>query len=210
MSTSASQPSTNAQIVDESLEHAAPDTAVAHQELIRPFFTLIEDIQTGEHHHPRVYYIFDDDDQSIITHAACQSIEDLEQSTNGTSGSITEEGPASVRQHNLVVDVNVEPPSTSIASPSYTISSIESMSSDWQVSNVNVTDAPTMGVEGGDGRDSHTMLKIAGLGRLRDHQATIQGRGSITDTIERLMQQMREIQTLVERDGDSGKQDIGL
>ena len=31
----------------------------------KPFFTLIEDPETGDHHHPTVHYIFSDDDPEI-------------------------------------------------------------------------------------------------------------------------------------------------
>lgn len=40
-----------------------------------PFFTLIEDSLTTEHHHPTVHYIFADDEQDIITEAACRALE---------------------------------------------------------------------------------------------------------------------------------------
>src|SRR5947209_8409895 len=40
----------------------------------QPFFTLIENPSTSEHHHPTVHYIFSDDDPEIITEAACRSL----------------------------------------------------------------------------------------------------------------------------------------
>jgi hypothetical protein len=46
----------------------------------QPFFTLIEDSVTNEHHHPTVHYIFADDDPDIIVEAACRSLETLDPS----------------------------------------------------------------------------------------------------------------------------------
>jgi len=45
-----------------------------------PFFTLIEDTVTSEHHHPTVHYLFADDDSDIIAEAACRSLETLDPS----------------------------------------------------------------------------------------------------------------------------------
>ncbi|KAJ5734019.1 hypothetical protein N7493_002805 [Penicillium malachiteum] len=49
--------------------------AAAQQATFQPFFTLIEDTQLGEYHHPTVHYIFSDDDTDIITAAALRSLE---------------------------------------------------------------------------------------------------------------------------------------
>ncbi|KAJ6015917.1 hypothetical protein N7540_010508 [Penicillium herquei] len=49
--------------------------ATAQQATFQPFFTLIEDTQLGEYHHPTVHYIFSDDDTDIITAAALRSLE---------------------------------------------------------------------------------------------------------------------------------------
>ncbi|KAL2438869.1 hypothetical protein ABEF95_014579 [Exophiala dermatitidis] len=46
----------------------------------QPFFTLIEDSVTNEHHHPTVHYVFADDDSDIIAEAACHSLEGLDPS----------------------------------------------------------------------------------------------------------------------------------
>lgn len=55
-----------------------PERPSDHQSIPRhpfqPFFTLIEDANTGEYHHPTVHYIFSDDDTDILTEAAVRSI----------------------------------------------------------------------------------------------------------------------------------------
>ncbi|KAL2392104.1 hypothetical protein ABEF95_012662 [Exophiala dermatitidis] len=51
----------------------------------QPFFTLIEDSVTNEHHHPTVHYVFADDDSDIIAEAACRSLESLDPSQRAGS-----------------------------------------------------------------------------------------------------------------------------
>ncbi|KAH1490572.1 hypothetical protein KXV92_000606 [Aspergillus fumigatus] len=41
----------------------------------QPFFTLIEDANTSEYHHPAVHYIFSDDDTDIVTEAALRALD---------------------------------------------------------------------------------------------------------------------------------------
>ncbi|RAH49396.1 uncharacterized protein BO95DRAFT_439314 [Aspergillus brunneoviolaceus CBS 621.78] len=41
----------------------------------QPFFTLIEDANTSEYHHPTVHYIFADDDTDIVTEATLRALE---------------------------------------------------------------------------------------------------------------------------------------
>ena len=64
-------------------EHYSHGQGSAQQQAVdsipsfQPFFTLIEDSVTNEHHHPTVHYIFADDDTDIITEAALRSLEAL-------------------------------------------------------------------------------------------------------------------------------------
>lgn len=41
----------------------------------KPFFTLIEDTNSSDHHNPTVHYIFSDDDTDLITEAALRALE---------------------------------------------------------------------------------------------------------------------------------------
>lgn len=102
----------------------------------QPFFTLIEDSVTNEHHHPTVHYIFADDDSDIISEAACRSLEVLDpsqrlqqgdkpiSSQNQVAGNYTldqdvdEDGNTiarlppvvpGVREHYLILDVQPRP-----------------------------------------------------------------------------------------------------
>lgn len=41
----------------------------------KPFFTLVEDTNSSDYHHPTVHYIFSDDDTEIITEASIRALE---------------------------------------------------------------------------------------------------------------------------------------
>ena len=58
--------------LSRSTSSLGPEESAAPQ--FQPFFTLISDPSTAEHHHPTVHYIFADDDPDIITEAACRSL----------------------------------------------------------------------------------------------------------------------------------------
>jgi hypothetical protein len=51
------------------------DVLPTFQHQFKPFFALIKDTNSSEHHHPTVHYIFSDDDTDIITEAAFHSLE---------------------------------------------------------------------------------------------------------------------------------------
>jgi hypothetical protein len=51
------------------------ETSSASHPSFQPFFTLIEDANTSEYHHPAVHYIFSDDDTDIVTEAALRALE---------------------------------------------------------------------------------------------------------------------------------------
>lgn len=53
------------------------------QQSFQPFFTLIEDAHTSDHHHPTVHYIFSDDDTDIVTEAALRSLEAQQDAISG-------------------------------------------------------------------------------------------------------------------------------
>jgi hypothetical protein len=74
---------------DDDIDAAA--VAIAHRQTdpipsFQPFFTLVEDAVTNEHHHPTVHYIFADDDSDMIAEAACRSLETLQPSTQRQRG----------------------------------------------------------------------------------------------------------------------------
>ena len=112
----------------------------------RSLFTLIEDPETGEHHHPTVHYIFSDDDPEILTSAA---LEALDKDTNTTQ--------SPTQQHDLeerCVVVDIAADGTSVISAS-------SMSTDWQAVKTAISEAPSWSAES-KSTDRGLMLKISG------------------------------------------------
>ena len=98
-------------------------TALSPRIPFQPFFTLIQNTVTNEHYHPTVHYIFEDDDQDIITEAACRSIRQnadtppVTSTTEGLTGQPQEQEYISsqsqlppsrpgVREHYLVLDIH--------------------------------------------------------------------------------------------------------
>ncbi|KAF3384911.1 Anaphase-promoting complex subunit 11 [Penicillium rolfsii] len=74
------------------------DGAGLHQPF-QPFFTLIEDAHTSDHHHPTVHYIFSDDDTDIVTEAALRSLEAQQDALSG-SRKVEGQGRALNPSHN--------------------------------------------------------------------------------------------------------------
>lgn len=64
-------------------------TAQPRHSQFQPFFTLVEDANTGESHHPTVHYIFSDDDTDILTEAAVRSLEQEQQEIDNQAGAAT-------------------------------------------------------------------------------------------------------------------------
>lgn len=65
----------------------------------QPFFTLVEDANTGEYHHPTVHYIFSDDDTDILTEAAERSLEQEQQESDNQAGVAARGAGKAQRQH---------------------------------------------------------------------------------------------------------------
>ena len=118
-------------------EHANASSIQPAPPTFQPFFILIEDPITHEHHHPTVHYIFADDDPDIITDAACRSLEDTQDYAPPyatTSASTTDDRDsqslhppvAEVKEHYLVLDV--QPTATATSTRSVQIQHAESTS----------------------------------------------------------------------------------
>ncbi|KAK5713288.1 hypothetical protein LTR17_017703 [Elasticomyces elasticus] len=102
----------------------------------KPFFTLVEDVEGGEHHHPTVQYIFSDDDPEDLTAA--------------TLGAIDQDGTAEVEERVVLLDMDASGKQVVTAS---------SLSPRWQALKVEMGQAPSWGSQRGEGG---TMLKISG------------------------------------------------
>ncbi|KAI9768729.1 MAG: hypothetical protein M1840_004724 [Geoglossum simile] len=113
--------------------------------LFLPFFTLVEDSTTAEHHHPAVHYIFSDDDTDLVTEASLCAVSRRSTGLSGSSSSLQQDSSGSsisalpahkpgVKERYIVLDVG---PSGD------TVVAAHSLTSDWQVLGVDVTNAPT-------------------------------------------------------------------
>lgn len=190
---------------DEAIEASAvaEESTIAEEVStdFQPFFTLIENPSTSEHHHPAVHYIFADDDAEIITEAACRA---LAQDDHQHRRIPEEDGdklpPAvnGVREHYILLDVQPQK-----AGSGYEVLKAHSMSSAWQVLNASISNAPTIEgtiTEPGEG----LMLKIEGIGAApqTESQEASKGRESLQHMVERFERGLAEMRKLVDEGQD--------
>ena len=150
-----------------------------------PFFTLVEDATTSEHFHPTVHYIFsDDDDRDLLTEACLRALsDDAEQAEDKETSSSPDD---SRQQQGRDSSVSKRSRSPTLLSPSSspqetskerylivdvgpsgdTITSVRSMTADWQALVAEVTNAPTWEATEGPKTSQHNgaglMLRIEG------------------------------------------------
>ncbi|KIX07100.1 uncharacterized protein Z518_05077 [Rhinocladiella mackenziei CBS 650.93] len=197
-------------------EHAiagAESDQYGHSEPIppfQPFFTLIEDSVTNEHHHPTVHYIFADDDSDIIAEAACRSLETLDPSQRASRHVPSrehhhDEGEsrlpppiAGVREHYLILDV--QPRNTSAdegSARSFEVTSARSLSAEWQVLRSTITTAPTIGNDA-DAEDDGLMLRIEGRGNSPGDAPPSAEKESTEEMIERFQRRLDDIRQMMD------------
>lgn len=191
--------------LQQSGRHEAIETsAVAEEGSVtdfQPFFTLIENPSTSEHHHPTVHYIFADDDAEIITEAACRALaqDDTQHIPTQTQEDENSKLPPpvdGVREHYVLMDVQ---PSES----GYQVTKVHSLSSEWQVLNASITNAPTI-----DGTDAESgeglMLKIEGIGAVTHMESVGSGKRkekakeSLPQMVERFERGLAEIRKVID------------
>jgi hypothetical protein len=187
------QPPPNEEAIESSAAagEAGPD--------FQPFFTLIENPSTSEHHHPTVHYIFADDDPEIITEAACRALaEDEPEQTESQQEEETKLPPPAegVREHYLLLDVKPGGPGSG-----YEVTKAHSLSSEWQVLNASISNAPTMdgrAAEAGEG----LMLKIEGIGAVRQTEPEEAGRRKEKENLQQMVERfeggLAEIRKMVD------------
>ncbi|KAK4547156.1 hypothetical protein LTR36_001377 [Oleoguttula mirabilis] len=112
----------------------------------QPFFTLVENPDTGEHHHPSVHYLFSDDDEEIMSDATLMAIDQA-----AASGE-----QAEVEERIVVIDM---------AADGKSVVSATSLSSHWQALRTVIGQAPSWG-DSSDAADKGRMLKLSGQGAL--------------------------------------------
>jgi len=190
-----------------------------------PFFTLIEDTINHEYHHPTVHYIFADDDMDILTEAAYRSLRDddplsvvptSEQESQPSVLSPREQEqeesrlPApveGVREHYVILDVQPD-----IRGTSFEVTSAQSLSSEWQVLNTSISNAPTIDATDGDDGVEGLMLKIEGRGLMSESETKPKGRGArkekdrnkdaMDDLVEQIESGLADIRRLVQAGDD--------
>ena len=143
--------------VEEGLAHA-PYPSNGEARLLpppnfKPFFTLIEDPETGSYHHPTVHYVFADDDQEIITAAAMDALDDA-------SAARTHPDQATAERV-LVLDVAMD---------GKTVTSASSLSPEWQNLKTSMTPAPSLGGEAEESERGF-VLKISGQESRKEKKA---------------------------------------
>lgn len=173
--------------VEESIEHEQDAPAWDFQ----PFFTLISDGGTAEHYHPMVHYVFSDDEEGeeLVSEGVARALR-----------GIGDEHPGGQKQkqkeHVLILDVDVknalpgEP-------PGFEVTQAQSLSAEWQVSNVEVTSAPTISQgEGEEDGDGGLMLRIEGRGLLGDEGGVEIGREGLEGLLGRYERGLVEIRKM--------------
>lgn len=125
----------------EACEEPAPEELLPPPDF-KPLFAVIDDLETGEHIHPTVHYIFSDDDPEILTSAALDAI-DRQQDDQDKD---TDE------ERHVIVDM---------AADGKTVASVSSLSPHWQAINATVASAPSWGDDARDA-DRGLMLKLSG------------------------------------------------
>lgn len=240
----------------------------------KPFFTLIEDANSSDYHHPTVHYIFSDDDAELMTEASLRAL------VTGTQATSTSPLPQQPRSDNDTADsgdylglehgnrpsllpppipgiqdryivIDIEPASnigvgnpssvpdtlagtsagtaTTVVSTSpaqrqqqgqtdfpfgYRVTSVHSLTPDWQVLDVSLSPAPTFDAPPQQQQQQQTageqatvgnnlMLRIRGTdGRLVHSSST--GKGREEQTLEQMMEQFDKRMSELKRVIDTG------
>ena len=186
-------------------EQAIEASAVAEESVseFQPFFALIETPATSEHHHPTVHYIFADDDAEIITEAACralaqddaQHIQSLQEEESKLPGPID-----GVREHYILLDVQ-----PGEAGSGYEVTKAHGLSSEWQVLNASITNAPTI-----DGNVSESgeglMLKIEGISAITQTDSVDSGRRKAKESLEQMVDRFEKGLVEIRKMIDAGQE----
>ncbi|KAF2224491.1 hypothetical protein BDZ85DRAFT_281078 [Elsinoe ampelina] len=156
--------------VDDNYQ-SAPDGLLLPPAHFRPFFTLVEDTQTGEHFHPAVHYIFSDDDPDTLTSSIIDTLQPEGEDPN----------------HRLVL--------LDVANDGKTIKSAHSLSSAWQISQASIAQAPSWTEAGAEAATEGLMLKVEGAEAKKQG-----GKDKITEEPEDVVQRLEsDIEVYTER-----------
>ncbi|MCJ1353411.1 MAG: hypothetical protein MMC33_003397 [Icmadophila ericetorum] len=186
---------------EQSTENPPPNTTLS------PFFTLVEDVQSSEHYHPVVHYIFSDDESDLITDAALRIHENAAQqdgSKTATSGSraatLELSESAVVKERYIILD---------LAADGTEVVSAQSMTPDWQVLCTEITPAPTLdgstgdrgsGTEDGKGKEKGKgmMLRVVGTEARKPVEVAEAERLGLEGLVDEYAKRMEELRRVVE------------
>ncbi|KAI9682001.1 MAG: hypothetical protein M1817_000055 [Caeruleum heppii] len=200
---------------DDNLKASAKVSITDHQSVpenvqsFSPFFTILEDPSDHRYHLPTVYYVFSDDDTDLVTEACMRALVPTatslkdgphvadQESDLGSSGAAASALPfrrEGVNERYLVLDM---------AGSGKSVRAAYSLSSNWQVSDVSISNAPTWeNVDASPaGASGALMLTIKGTEGLRDAPAPmplIEGTSDeilpqLIEGFERNMQHLRTV-----------------
>ncbi|KAK5113671.1 hypothetical protein LTR62_003298 [Meristemomyces frigidus] len=143
----------------------------------QPLFVLVEDEDSGEHHHPSVHYVFADDDPDDLT---ASTLDTIEQQTGHHEEADLEE---------RVVIVDMSPAGTEIMATA-------SLSSHWQALKTSICQAPSWG--GAAQHDqSRLTLRISGQEVSCRSEATPHQINDIDTLMDRYNEQLRGLDELL-------------
>ncbi|RMZ00182.1 hypothetical protein D0860_08080 [Hortaea werneckii] len=126
----------------------------------KPFFTLIEDPETGEHHHPAVHYIFADDEPEFLTDATLMALEQQQQQHQQQQQQQEQEHTPTTPQSSELEERFIL---LDLAEGGKTVLSTTSLSPHWQALKATVGKAPSLGQSEEEGRSGgNPMLTISG------------------------------------------------
>ncbi|RMY85943.1 hypothetical protein D0862_11057 [Hortaea werneckii] len=132
----------------------------------KPFFTLIEDPETGEHHHPAVHYIFADDEPEFLTDATLMALEQQQHQQQQESTSTSQ--ASEVEERFILLD---------LAEDGKTVLATTSLSPNWQALKASVGKAPSLGQSEEEGSGGgNPMLTISGQEGSRASSAGLGGK----------------------------------
>ena len=146
---------------------------------------MIEDVETGEHYHPTVQYVFTDDDPEHLTAGMLHAIEQ-------------QTGQAEEEERIVILDMSAD---------GKTIEAASSLSPHWQSLQTSVSQAPSWG---GTSQDDQGRLMIRASGQEVPPTLDKQTRRQV-GTVDQLMvnfdKQLQTLDELLERDDDVHVQD---
>ena len=207
--------------IDENLFYSAPSQPLATpsdvqdveeteyhedvtEDLVPPpdfktFFTLIEDPETGEHHHPTVHYIFSDDDPEILTNAALEALDDHETDPQYTN-------PIDKLEHRYVI--------VDISADGKTVASVSSLSREWQALQTTIAQAPSWG-DDSKSEDRGLKLKISGQESKRrddvkERRRSLQMADNIENLVAAFSEKLDGLDEVLGRTGDVTLEQTGL